>query len=216
MPADSLNHPEIVDLGVMSYGAALEQQNIWHRKVVEGHRPVLLTVEHRPVLTLGKNANLENLLFSRDYYLKIGVELFETERGGEVTAHMPGQLVVYPIIDVSKQKLSVRDYVCALESTVIDTLDFFGIHAARDPDLPGVWVKGSKICAIGVRVKSRVTMHGLALNINNDLGLFGKIVPCGIRTRSVTSMSNILEETIAFEDVRSRLLSAIINRLQNN
>jgi lipoate-protein ligase B len=129
---------------------------------------------------------------------------------------MPGQLVVYPIIDVSKQKLSVRDYVGALESTVIDTLDFFGIHAARDPDLPGVWVKGSKICAIGVRVKSRVTMHGLALNINNDLGLFGKIVPCGIRTRSVTSMSNILETKIAFEDVRFRLLSAIINRLQNN
>lgn len=213
MSADSLIQPEIVDLGVMSYGAALEQQNFWHQKVAGGAHPVILTVEHQPVLTLGKNASLEHLLFSREHYLNLGVELFETERGGEVTAHMPGQLVVYPIIDVNKQKLSVRDYVNALESSVIDTLSFFGIPSARDPQWPGVWVCGAKICAIGVRVKSRVTMHGLALNVNNDLGLFGKIVPCGISSRSVTSMSNFLGSKLAMPEVRNQLLQSMMSRL---
>jgi len=213
MSADSLIHPQIVDLGVMSYGAALEQQYFWHQKVAGGDRPVILTVEHQPVLTLGKNASLEYLLFSREHYLNLGVELFETERGGEVTAHMPGQLVVYPIIDVNKHKLSVRDYVSALESAVIETLDFFGIPSALDPQWPGVWVDGAKICAIGVRVKSRVTMHGLALNINNDLGLFGKIVPCGISSRSVTSMSRLLGGKVAMPEVRNQLLKSMVSRL---
>lgn len=212
MSTESLIPPSVIDLGLMSYGAAMEQQSFWHAKVVGGERPVILTVEHRPVLTLGKNASLENLLFSQEYYSKQGVELFETERGGEVTAHMPGQLVVYPIIDVNKQKLSVRDYVSALESAVIDTLDFFGIRAKRDPELPGVWVEASKICAIGVRVKSRVTMHGLALNINNDLSLFDKIVPCGIKARSVTSMSKILGTNVQQTEVRNRLLGELIGR----
>lgn len=215
MSAESLNQPEIIDLGLMSYGTALEQQTRWHQRVVSGENPVILTVEHRPVLTLGKNSSMEHILYSRDYFSTLGVEFFETERGGEVTAHMPGQLVVYPIIDVQKLKLSVRDYVSALESAVIDTLAYFGISAARDSEHPGVWVAGEKICAIGVRVKSRVTMHGLALNVNNDLGLFSKIVPCGIRARGVTSMSIICGRNIPPDEVRPELLQRIVKSISS-
>jgi len=213
MSTKSVKAPTIIDLGLMSYGSALERQNVWHEAVVQGEDPVILTVEHYPVLTLGKNSSLENLLFSREHYRGLGIEIFETERGGEVTAHLPGQLVVYPILDVHRYKLSVRDYIYGLESAVIETLKNFGIVAARDPQLPGVWVGSEKICAIGVRIKSRVTMHGLALNVDNDLDIFSKIVPCGIRARGVTSMSSILRKKISMSAVRAKLLKNLIARL---
>ena len=210
-----LDQPLIIDLGIMKYDLALAQQRLWHDKVVAGQRSVILTVEHEPVLTLGKNADNSNLLFPRDHYRELGVDFSETERGGDVTAHMPGQLVVYPIIDIQKKKLSVREYVERLESSVIETLFSFGVEASRDSSLPGVWVGSQKICAIGVRVKSRVTMHGIALNVNNDLGLFGKIIPCGIKSRGVTSMQKLLEGTVSFSNVRERLVQNIMKNLQN-
>jgi lipoyl(octanoyl) transferase len=215
MSTTSLKVPTIIDLGLMSYGSALERQNFWHEAVVRGEDPVILTVEHQPVLTLGKNSSQDNLLFSREYYHGLGIEIFETERGGEVTAHLPGQLVVYPIIDVNRYKLSVRDYIYGLESAVIETLKTFGIVAERDPQLPGVWVGSAKICAIGVRIKSRVTMHGLALNVDNNLDIFSKIVPCGIRARGVTSMSTILNKNVSLPDVRSKLLKNLIAKLSD-
>jgi lipoate-protein ligase B len=143
----------------------------------------------------------------------MGVELFETERGGEVTAHMPGQLVVYPIIDVLKFKLTVRQYINALEQSVIDTLKDYGVIASTDANLPGVWVAGDKICAIGVRVKSRITMHGLALNINNETDLFQKIVPCGIKARGVTTLSKQVERRLDVNAVRDVLLRHLKRQL---
>lgn len=214
MPEAQLDHPLIIDLGIMKYDVALEHQRLWHDKVAAGQGSVILTVEHEPVLTLGKNADSSNLLFPIDHYRELGVEFSKTERGGDVTAHMPGQLVVYPIIDIQKQKLSVRSYVECLEASVIDTLSFFGIKSARDLSLPGVWVGSEKICAIGVRVKSRVTMHGIALNINNNLDLFGKIIPCGIKSRGVTSMQKLLGQAVLLDEVRTRLVQNIMKNLQ--
>lgn len=214
MSSESVMPCELIDLGRMRYGEALERQERAHELVASaGARHVLFTVEHEPVLTMGKNSDASNLLFPRAFYERQGVEIFDTERGGQVTAHMPGQLVIYPIINMTDLKLSVRDYVNILEESVIQTLKKYGIESHRDEEHPGVWVGHEKICALGVRVKSRVSMHGLALNVNNDLSLFGKIIPCGIKFRGVT---NIVSQTLPapnFETVKSDLTREIMSRL---
>lgn len=215
MPTD-LNSLEIVELGRMSYGDALIRQESVHAEVVaDGRKHYILAVEHDPVLTMGRNSSAKNLLFSRDFYKSRGVEFFDTERGGEVTAHMPGQLVVYPILNISNFKLSVRDYVNKLEEAVIKTLDRYGIQAHRDAEYPGVWVGHKKICAIGVRVKARVTMHGLALNINNDLSLFSQIIPCGIKFRGVTNMLEQMKMPLDEISVKRILLENITAGLRS-
>jgi lipoyl(octanoyl) transferase len=203
------------DLGLMRYSDALAIQE---RAVVEvakdQHHGIIYSVEHYPVVTLGKNSSPSHFLFSREFYIDKGVEIFETERGGEVTAHMPGQLVVYPILNFSKLNLSVRTYVNILEDVVILTLSDYGVVGTRDPQYPGVWVGSSKICAMGVRIKSRVSMHGLALNISNDLSLFGTIVPCGIKFRGVTSLKRELGRDIEVPQVRERLIEHFQRQLQ--
>ena len=199
----------LCDLGVMPYGDALARQLSAHDAVSHGACPVIFTVQHPPVLTMGKNADAQNLLFSRDFYRQNGVDLFEVERGGEVTAHMPGQLVIYLVLPLAALGLSVRSYIYLLEEAVISTLVSYGIKACRDLDYPGVWVGHSKICAIGVRIKNRTSMHGLALNINNSMDLYGWIVPCGIRHRSVTNVQECLGREVEFQEVQSVMLSQI-------
>ena len=207
---------EVIDLGRMRYEEALRCQETAHELIVNAKsRHTIFTVEHEPVLTMGKNSDGANLLFPREFYLKQGVEIFDTERGGQVTAHMPGQLVVYPILNMVDLQLSVRDYVWALEESVILTMSEFGIVAHRDDEHPGVWVGHEKICAIGVRVKARTSMHGLALNVQNDLSLFGKIIPCGIKFRGVTSMERLLQTNVSLANVRRLLLKKIVDRLRN-
>ncbi len=204
----------VIDLGRMPYGEALQRQELAHAEVLENpSSQIIFCVEHESVLTLGKNSDSANLLFPRDFYTRQGVELFDTERGGQVTAHMPGQLVVYPIINMAELKLSIRDYVNVLEESVIQTLAKYGINAHRDAEHPGVWIGHEKICALGVRIKSRVSMHGLALNVANDLALFGKIIPCGIKFRGVTSMERQLRQKPDMAVIRNQLTQEIISRL---
>jgi lipoate-protein ligase B len=203
---------KVQNLGLMPYGEALLHQERCHTDVVEGGRPVILTVEHPSVLTLGKNAHSGNLLFGREFYRSLGVDVFETDRGGEVTAHMPGQLVVYPIIPVLSLGYSAKSYIALLEDSVIEVLAGYGLKAQCDAQFPGVWIEDRKICAIGVRIKQRVSMHGLALNVCNPLDLFSKIVPCGIQTRSVTSMTEELGKKIDLNEVRTDLVQTILNK----
>jgi lipoyl(octanoyl) transferase len=205
---------KIIDLGRMRYGEALLRQTQAHGAVVEGTSPsIIFVVEHDPVLTMGKNSDAGHLLFPREFYEAQGVEIFDTERGGQVTAHMPGQLVVYPILNMPHLKLSVREYVGMLEDSVISTLARYGVEAHRDAVHPGVWIGHEKICALGVRVKSHVSMHGLALNVNNDLSLFGKIVPCGIKFRGVTNLMNCAKVCPSMDTVREDLVHEITSRL---
>ena len=214
MSPEKLNQIEIIDLGSLRYGDALARQEAAHAEVASERMPgVIFTVEHEPVLTMGKNSDQGHLLFSRDFYQSQGIEIVDTERGGQITAHMPGQLVIYPILNIGALGLTVRTYVNILEESVIQTLAKYGIKAHRDPEHPGVWVGHDKICALGVRIKSRVTMHGLALNVNNDLALFGKIVPCGIRFRGVTSIERLLLTAPTIDLVREDLLREITRRL---
>jgi lipoate-protein ligase B len=184
---------DILSFGALPYREAFELQMELHREVVSGQREgVLLLLEHPSVLTLGKNADLAYVLSDPEELRKRGVAFERSDRGGEVTAHMPGQLVIYPILPLQRLRLAPKLYVEKLLTTVILTLRDFGIEASRDDEQPGVWIGTNKICAVGVRVRERVSLHGLALNIQNSLCLFESIVPCGIQGRGVCSMETVL------------------------
>jgi lipoyl(octanoyl) transferase len=179
---------EFQDLGRMGWAQACEiqQQLVAHRKA--GEIPDrLLVVEHPHVVTVGRNGHEENLLASPEVLLRTGIELYHTDRGGDVTYHGPGQIVGYPILDLRDWKRDVGAYVRAIEQMLIDTLADFGIAAGREAGMTGVWTQGAKIAAIGVHLSRWVTSHGFALNVTTDLEYFSYIVPCGL-TKPVTSM----------------------------
>lgn len=176
------------DLGRTGYGEAfaLQQRLVAARK--QGLIPnQFLIVEHPHVLTLGRNGHLENLLVSEEGLRQRGVEFHETDRGGDITYHGPGQIVGYPILDLREWKRDVVAYVRGLEQALIDALAEFGIAGDRVPGATGVWVEGRKIAAIGVHISRWVTSHGFALNVDTDLSFFQLIVPCGL-SKPVTSM----------------------------
>lgn len=184
---------ELISRGIVPYGEAWELQQSTHRRVLEGEcGAALILLEHSPVITLGKHADRAFVLKGQGELEAMGVELIQSDRGGEATLHMPGQLVIYPILPLSKMRLAPKSYVEKLQTAVIATLEDFGIEASSDKLHPGIWVGQDKICAVGVRISERVSMHGLALNVSNPLTLFQTIVPCGIHDRGVCSMQTIL------------------------
>ncbi len=195
-----------LDLGKTDYRETWELQ----RRLVDLRRQsripdCLILTEHNPVITMGRASSPENLLCSREELEKRGVELFEIERGGDVTFHGPGQLVVYPIIDLNDRGRDLHLYLRELEQTVIDTLDNFGIKGGLKQGLTGVWADDRKLAAIGVAVKRWVTYHGLALNVCTDLDYFKLINPCGITEYAVGSIESIHEKHVDLGDVADRL-----------
>jgi lipoyl(octanoyl) transferase len=175
---------EVVRAGVVPYAEALEWQRSLAQARIDGRRAddLLLLLEHPAVVTLGRNSDAGHLL-SRD-----GIDVFEIERGGDVTFHGPGQLVGYPIIDLTGHKRDLHWYLRTLEQALIDALTGLGIAADRNPGYTGVWTNGRKIASIGIHVKQWVTWHGFALNVTTDLSQFGRIVPCGIPGVEMTSV----------------------------
>jgi len=179
----------IHDLGQRPYQEVWDYQKEIQAKRIAGEiEDTLLMVEHEPVYTLGKNANENHLLQSRDQ----SVDVFNIERGGDITFHGPGQLVGYPILDLSNYKKSVSWYMRTLEQIIIDTVSEFGIEAKRIEGLTGVWVGDEKIAALGVRIRRWVTMHGFSINVNTDLTFYDGIIPCGIFDHGITSMEQLL------------------------
>ncbi len=179
----------------MPYAETLGIQRDLQRQVIQGRPTVagpgyLLLVEHDPpVITVSRRAGARQHLVATDAELAAaGVEVAETDRGGDITYHGPGQLVVYPILDLNTLGLPLLGYMRFLERVVTDTLAVWGIEGRRDETATGVWVGGSKICAIGVRLSRWVSMHGLALKVTTNLSHFDLIVPCGLTGRTVTSM----------------------------
>jgi lipoyl(octanoyl) transferase len=175
---------EVVQAGVVPYAEALEWQRSLAQARIDGRlaNDLLLLLEHPAVVTLGRTSDAAHLL-SRD-----GVEVFETERGGDVTFHGPGQLVGYPIIELTRHKPDLHWYLRTLEQALIDALAGLGIPAERNPGYTGVWTGKRKIASIGIHVKQWVTWHGFALNVTTDLSEFGRIVPCGIPGVEMTSV----------------------------
>ncbi len=179
------------DLGRIRYDEAfaLQRELVDQRKRAEVPDQFLI-VEHPHVITLGRNGHLENLLASDEVLSRAGIAFEQTNRGGDITYHGPGQIVGYPIFDLREWKRDVVGYVRAMEQAIIDALGDFGIRAGRIEKCTGVWVDGRKIAAIGVHISRWVTSHGFALNHTTDLSYFQYIVPCGL-TKPVTSMREL-------------------------
>lgn len=194
------------DLGRTAYSPALEVQRQVLEGVLGGGPDTLLLVEHEPVLTLGASFHAENLLLSTADYEARGIEVMPTDRGGDVTYHGPNQLVAYPIFDLNRHGKDLHKWLRDLEEAVILTLVAFGLEGYRFPPHTGVWVNGKKICAIGIKVKRWVSMHGIALNCNNDLSVFDSFVPCGIVGYGVTSLSQELGRDVGIEEVKPVLV----------
>jgi lipoate-protein ligase B len=188
------------DVGLMDYHAALQlQERLVERKRREASPDILLFVEHPHVYTLGRGGKESNVLAPQD------VPVVRTSRGGDVTYHGPGQLVVYPIIDLrSKLRKDVHRYLRNLEISAIATLKDYSLQARRRPPYTGIWVGDRKIAAIGVAVRRAITYHGLALNVNTDLSYFKRIIPCGLSWADVTSMKRELGSEQSLEQVRDR------------
>lgn len=184
-------------LGLVPYGEALELQRDIAAARISGAIPedVLLLVEHPPVVTFGRSSKDAHLVSSPELLATRGVELFEVERGGDVTFHGPGQLVGYPIIDLKRHKQDLHWYLRRVEQALIDTLAALGISAKRNEGYTGVWTGGRKIASIGVHARDWVTWHGFALNVTTDLSFFDLIVPCGIPGVTMTSVGRELNDS---------------------
>jgi lipoyl(octanoyl) transferase len=200
----------VLNLGRVAYGTALDLQRTLQEMRKSGRiENTLLLLEHPPVITLGRNARMANVLAPAEFLAQRAVELFEIDRGGDVTFHGPGQLVAYPIVDLRSfdPKVGAVEYVRRLEEVLIRTCGDFGIGAQRVKGLTGVWTYAlrnkpeAKIAAIGVHISRAVTTHGFALNVSTDLDFFSLIVPCGITGKPVTSMERELQKTLAMEEV---------------
>ena len=199
-----MNELLVVDLGTVSYADALELQRAVARRRIDGSisEDVLLLVEHPPVVTLGRTAKNANLIASPALLASQGVELFDVERGGDITFHGPGQLVGYPIVDLKRHKKDLHWYLRQVEQALIDSVGDFGLPAHRVQGYTGVWVGTAdsassetkspvrrKIASIGVHARDWVTWHGFALNVNTDLRYFDLLVPCGIADVTMTSVA---------------------------
>jgi lipoyl(octanoyl) transferase len=207
----------VVDLGVMAYGEALEVQRAAARCRITGEiaDDVLLLVQHPPVVTLGRSSKDAHLLASPQVLAARGVELFEVERGGDVTFHGPGQLVGYPILDLKRHKRDLHWYLRQVEEALIVGLAAHDIAGGRNPGQTGVWVGpggragafSRKIASIGVHARDWVTWHGFALNVSTDLAFFDLIVPCGIAGVTMTSIERETGRQVAMEGVRDAVVA---------
>lgn len=196
---------EVVRLGRRRYAAVHQLQQRLVEERARGERgDVVLVVEHEPVVTMGRGGHAANVLVSAELLRARGYDFEEVGRGGDVTYHGPGQLVLYPIVELRPDRQDVRRYVRDLEETMIRTCADYGLSAARVSGLNGAWVGDRKVGAVGVRISRWVTMHGLALNVTTDLAQFGVIVPCGITGRGVTSLANELGRDVPLDEVTER------------
>ncbi len=198
----------VEQLGLVDYAVALriQQEKVAQRKA--GVIPdTLLLLEHPHVYTLGRNAKRENLLVSCEELLTLKAQVFETDRGGDVTYHGPGQLVGYPIFDLTQHRRDLAWYMRSLEEVFIRVAAQFGIRAERLRGAAGVWVGNEKLVAMGVHASRWVTSHGFAFNVDTDLRYFDRIVPCGLRGKGVTSLEKLLGKTIDREAATARVVA---------
>lgn len=218
--------PAQLFLGRMSYDEAWTLQKQYFDRMVgcrrDGIDPgpgIILAVEHEPVITMGRHARQENLLGGAEHARKSGVDVFNIERGGDVTFHGPGQVVLYPILNLERYRIGVREYVHMLEECVIRVLSRYGLHGERIEGASGVWLgagtsRERKICALGIRCSRFITMHGLALNVNTDMSYFRLINPCGFIDKGVTSMAQELGHTLDFNHVTREVSDSLCELLE--
>lgn len=206
---------KILDVGLKKYGEVLQLQEKLFNQNIENKlkglptENTLILCEHEPVFTLGKSGERENILVNdRD----MNAEFYHINRGGDVTFHGPGQLVVYPILDLDALHLGLAKYISKLEETVIESLKAYRIVGQRLDGAAGIWLRDKgpdrKICAIGVKASRNITMHGLAMNVSTDLSYFNKIVPCGLPNKQVTSLEKEIGQSVDIEAYKKEFLYA--------
>jgi len=199
----------LLDLGVRPYREVLDLQHRLHEAIREGREPdTWIVVEHPPVITLGRAAKRENLLLAPEQLAARGVDLVEIERGGDVTYHGPGQLVVYPIRRMERFR-EIVPLVRALEEAVINTCARFGVAGERWSEHAGVWVGNDQVCAIGLAVRKMVSLHGIALNASTELDYTSLINPCGLVDRGITSLSKATGRCIGVVEAKDVLLEEL-------
>lgn len=199
-------------LGLLNYTEAYELQKRLRSQRAGGKIPdTLLLLEHPPTFTIGKSGRLENILVPEETLAQEGISVFFIDRGGDVTYHGPGQLVGYPIVDLTERGKDLHRYVHDLEEVLIRTLKDFSIAGTRDETHAGVWVDNQEIGAIGLSIQRWVTMHGFALNVSTNLEHFSLINPCGLTGRGATSMARLLGEEVPMEAVTESLVSHFAN-----
>ena len=192
---------KVQDLKRKNYQDTLKIQESLREQVLSNpSHEYLILVEHEHVYTLGKNANSSNILNK-------ACDIIQTDRGGDVTYHGPGQLVAYPIINLKKRKIGVKSYVKMIEQLISNTLMYYGLETNVPIKETGIWVKDKKIASIGIHVSRGVTMHGLAININTDLSYFDNIISCGIEGVKMTTIDKELGKKIAMNDIKKQLIS---------
>lgn len=211
---------EIIQAGCIDYSKGLElQKQIWQQVVNNQRDSAIVFCEHPPVYTLGKSAKMENLLINLEQLNNIGAAVHQTDRGGDITFHGPGQLVGYPIIRLEDYKLGVRRYVNLLEDTIIETCKLYNIKSCKIDGLTGIWIQDiqrpdRKIAAIGIKVSRGVTMHGFAFNIHTNLDYFNYMIPCGILNKQVTSILAETNQLFDSKDVSTDLIKILKENLK--
>ncbi len=223
------NTVEFQDLGLIDYKKCWDyqtklfeqtvQQKIYNRKNPDNKKTTknyLLFCEHPHVYTLGKSGDEKNLLINETFLKEKKASYYEINRGGDITYHGPGQLVVYPIFDLDHFFTDIHKYLRYLEEAVILTLNEYGINSGRVQGLTGVWLDGEspqarKVCALGVKSSRWVTMHGIGFNVNTNLDYFNYIVPCGIEDKQVTSVSKELNKKVDFQEIKNKLKINLAN-----
>ena len=200
---------QLLDLGKRPYREVWDLQHELHEAVATGARPdTWIVVEHDPVITLGRNAKAQNVLLPREMLAAKGVDVVEVERGGDVTYHGPGQVVVYPILRLERFR-EIVPLVRALEGAVIELCAGFGITAERWKEHAGVWVGRNQICAVGLAVQKMTSLHGIALNACTDLTYDRLITPCGLPDRGITSLSRETGRTVSVDEAKRALLASL-------
>ncbi len=211
------------DLGLISYADAYHIQNeifansIKRKLNEKSVEERILFCEHPHVYTIGKSGDRNNLLISEDQLVQLNAVYFPVDRGGDITYHGPGQIVMYPIVDLDQYGLGVKDYIYLLEYLIIDVLKDYGIKGQINTGNIGVWLdvgksNERKICSIGVKVSRKITMHGIALNVNTDLSYFEHINPCGFTEKSVTSMKKELLAANNMKKIKEKIQNKLLIR----
>ncbi|MDO8344955.1 MAG: lipoyl(octanoyl) transferase LipB [Cellvibrio sp.] len=198
---------EVINLGQQDYLPSWQAMTDFTNQRTPETTDQLWLVEHPPVFTQGQAGKAEHLLFPGD------IPVVQSDRGGQVTYHGPGQLVAYPLLDLRRLKIGVRELVTSIEQTIVATLTYYGIESAAKPDAPGVYVNGDKIASLGLRVRRGCSFHGLALNVAMDLAPFQRINPCGYQGLAMTQMKDLLPNPPALEDVQTQLVAEFARKL---
>ena len=209
------NSIEVQNWGLLNYAQSLHQMDIEHKNICSSQivSEKLILVQHPPVVTMGNRFNPQDMLVNAEHLSHLGIDFCHTDRGGSVTVHEPGQLVVYPLLRIDGRKRTVRNFICALEECMIQTCAHFGVVAKRDSINPGVWVNERKIGAVGIRISQRVSKHGIALNITNTLSTFQNIIPCGIASRGVVNLKQLLSTPISDDILIQQAQEILIQKL---